>query len=181
MCFWGLWGSLCSLLRGIGTAPPTPWNMLLYYSLWPVCPSSSSEQRAGRLPGSDNPPVYSHAALRKDQESAPPNAAQTQATKLVRAAGARHMPAEARLLFLPLPVPPLPSILPLLGPLPSTPYPLSCLACAAAWLCSADPCIKLSAGRDRNEWDCVRKSVCERVCVRSMKQITTTTWLPVLS
>lgn len=68
---------------------------VLLYFLSPVCHSSSSEQRASRLPGSDNPSVYSHAALWKVQESAPPNAAQTQASKSVRPAGVRHMSAQA--------------------------------------------------------------------------------------
>lgn len=74
---------------------------VLLYSLSPVCHSSSSEQRASWLPGSDNPSVYSHATFWKVQESAPPNAAQTQASKSVRPAGVRHMPAQAWPLRLP--------------------------------------------------------------------------------
>ncbi|KAI2665485.1 Filamin-C [Labeo rohita] len=47
-------------------------------------------------PGSHNPSVYTHAALRKGQENASPNTTQTQATKLVRATrGAWQMPARA--------------------------------------------------------------------------------------
>lgn len=153
-----------------------------------MCHSSSSEQRAGRFPGSDNPSVYSHAALRKVQESAPPNAAQTQASKSVRPAGVRHMPAQTwSLRFPPSPVPlcsslVIPDPFCLFFSLPdhvnlslflfSLSIPLVCLfrhsnplspgflACSSAWPSATSRLyIQLAAGSDWN----VCRTVCERL------------------
>lgn len=90
--------SVCWLLQGSTTLLMMTKRFIVFplSSFACVCCSSSSERPADRLPGSHNPSVYMHAALRKGQENASPNTTQTQATKLVRATrGAWQMPARA--------------------------------------------------------------------------------------